>query len=419
VSGRGGRGFTLVEVLIGAAVSLVVIGIVSGTFLAQQRALQALDLAREAGNSARDAMLSIQDSLGRAGYGIDPRYAFDFRNYSCPTWTAAAPCRDSIGAPDELVFVTRDPGYYWAGAPTSTIQGCDPSVPCTGHAWQVLGFDANHVTVNARSGDTFLQGQLLEIACAKGTNPTMGRVATTAKAASAGALQLTLDGTVAGNPYRTNLGAGHDACFDGAGVPPGANASPGVSAFFVNLYRYHVASVNGEPWLMLDRGLDYNQNGTTAEKLAGGGAPDVADEIPIARGVEDMQVSYLLRPSATGIAAPDSGGDWIVGDRPGTVEEPDPTATAPVQSASDTDPARFTLHPANVRAVRIQLTVRSFRQDVTQPTPWAGDPATPPGSASVENRNDYTAVALGRYRRFFSSAVVSMPNLSSKNPFIF
>src|SRR5437899_8228041 len=143
-------------------------------------------------------------------------------------------------------------------------------VPALGVAWQVLGFDATHVTVDAQSGDTFLKGQLLELTCAKGTNPTMGRVATTAKAASAGALQLTLDAAVAGNPYRTNLAAGHDPCFDGGGAAPNANAAVGVSAFFVNRFRFHVATVNGEPWLMLDRGLDYNQNGTTAEKLASG-----------------------------------------------------------------------------------------------------------------------------------------------------
>jgi len=215
--------------MIGAAVALVVIGIVTATFIAQQRALQALDLAREASNAGRDAMLSMQETLGGAGYGVDPRFAFDFRSYSCPNWTAATPCRDSINGPDEIVFVVRDPDYYWAGAPSSPIQGCDPSAPCTGHAWQVLGFDATHVTVDARSGDTFLKGQLLEIACAKGTNPLMGRVAATARAASAGALQLTLDAAVAGDPYRTNLGAGHDACFDGGGVPPGANAAAGAS----------------------------------------------------------------------------------------------------------------------------------------------------------------------------------------------
>ena len=411
-------GFTLLEVMIGAAIALVVIAIVSATFLSQQKALQALDLAREANSAARDAMLSMQETIGRAGYGVDPRYVFDFRNYSCPTWSAAAPCRDSITGPDEIVFVTRDPDYYWAGTPSSAIQGCDPSAPCTGHAWQVLGFDATHVTVAARSGDTFLQGQVLEMTCAKGSNPTMGRVNATVTAGAAGPLQLTLDAAVAGNPYLTNLGAGHDACFDGGGAPPAANAAPGVSAFLVNRYRYHIATINGDPWLMLDRGVDFNQNGTTAERLPSG-TPDTGDEIPIAHGVEDMQIAYELRPSTTGIAAPDNGGDWIVADTPGTVEEPDPTATAPLQTTDSTDPARYTLHPANIRAVRIHLTVRSLRPDVTQPGTWTGDPASESGAASIENRNDFTGVVPGRYRRYFSSVAVAVPNLSSRNPFIF
>jgi len=412
------KGFTLIEVMVGAAVALVVIGIVTSTFLSQQRSMQALDLSREASNGARDAMLSMQETIGRAGYGIDPRFAFDLRNYNCPAWTAATPCRDSITGPDEIVFVTRDARYYWAGNPSNTIQGCDPSATCTGHAWQVLGFDANHVTVNANANDTFLKGQVVEFACAKGGSPTMGQVAATAKAAAAGALQITLETAVAGNPYKTNLGAGHDGCYDGSGAAPNANAAPGTSLFFVERYRYHVATVNGEPWLMLDRGLDFNQNGITPEALAAG-TPDTSDEIPIARGVEDLQIAYLLRPSTTGIAAPDNGSDWVVGDTEGALEEPDPTAVAPLQATADTDAARFTLHPANVRAVRVHITVRSIRRDVVQPATWQGDLAVPAGTTGIENRNDFTAIALGRYRRFFSSVVVGAPNLGSKDPFIF
>jgi type IV pilus assembly protein PilW len=426
VTPRASRGFTLVEVLIGAAVALMVIGIVMATFLSQQRALQALDLSREAGNAARDAMLSMQGTIVRAGYGIDPKFAFDFRNYSCPGWTAAAPCRDKINGADEIVFVSRDANYFWNGQLTDTVQGCTGG-NCSGHAWQVLGFDATHVTLNANAGDRFLKGQVLQFVCANGRNPTMGRVSTTAVANAAGALQLTLDASLGTLPapstdpvdaYRANIGAGHNACFDGGGVAPTANAAAGVSAFLVNRYRYHIATINGEPWLMLDRGLDFNQNGTTAEVVTGG-TPDIADEIPIAHGVEGMQISYLLRP-ATGFAAPDNGGDWIIGNTPGTIEEPDPTITpAPTQSLADTDPSRFTMHPANIRGVRIRLTVRSLRQDITQPTPWAGDPAVAAGSTSIENRNNFTAVVLGRYRRFFSSVTVTTLNMNSKDPFVF
>src|SRR5439155_476223 len=249
---RPPRGFTLIEVTVGAAVALIVIGIVTATFLSQQRSMQALDLSREASSAARDAMLSMQQTIGRAGYGIDPRYAFDFRSYGCPNWTAAAPCRDKINGPDEIVFVSRDPNYYWAGTPSSTISGCDPSAPCTGRAWQVKGFDATHVTVAANAGDRFLKGQIVQIACAQGRSTTM--------------------------------------------------------------------------------------------------------------------------------AAPDNGTDWVIADTPGVIEEPDPTLPAPAQNTADTDPIRYNLHPANIRGVRIRLTMRSLRQDITQPMPWAGDPAVAAGS---------------------------------------
>ncbi|OLD51118.1 MAG: hypothetical protein AUI42_00110 [Actinobacteria bacterium 13_1_40CM_2_65_8] len=404
---RPPRGFTLIEVTVGAAVALIVIGIVTATFLSQQRSMQALDLSREASSAARDAMLSMQETIGRAGYGIDPRYAFDFRTYSCPSWSAAAPCRDNVNGPDEIVFVSRDPNYYWAGTPSSLIAGCDPSAPCIGHAWQVTAFTTTTVTVAANAGDRFLKGQIVQMVCSQGRNPTMGRIAGNQTAGAAGNFQLTLDPIVAGNPYRANIPASADPCFNYAGV----------TLFLVNRYRYHVATINGDPWLMLDRGLDFNQNGTTPEVVSGG-TPDIADEIPIAHGVEDMQIAYLLRPSTT-IAAPDNGADWVIGDRPGTIEEPDPTVTAPQQNTPDTDPLRYNLHPANIRGVRIRLTIRSLRQDITQPTPWAGDPAVAAGSTSIENRNDFTAVTLGRYRRFFSSVSVTTPNLNSKNPFIF
>jgi type IV pilus assembly protein PilW len=420
VTRRLPRGFTLIEVTVGAAVALIVIGIVTATFLSQQRSLQALDLSREASNAARDSLLSMQETIGRAGYGIDPRYAFDFRSYSCPSWTAANPCRDRINFPDEIVFVSRDPNYYWSGSPSSIVAGCDPSAPCTGHAWQVKAFDLTHVTVAANAGDTFLKGQLVLMACAQGKNPTMGRVNTTVTASSSTDLQLTLDTPPGSDPYRTNIPNTHDACFN----------NPGVSMFFVSRYRYHIATISGEPWLMLDRGLDYNRNGTTAE-VGASGTPDTADEIPIARGVEGMQIAYLLRPSSTGVAAPDNGADWVIGNTPGIIEEPDPTVTAPVSAwnpsipapgpiDADTAAVRFNLHPANIRGVRIRLTVRSLRQDIIQPSSWFGDPATPPdGSTSIENRNDFTAVTLGRYRRFFTSVSVATQNLSSKDPFIF
>ncbi len=403
MNARKHRGFTLIELFVGMAVGLLVIGVVMGTFLSQQRSLQALDLSRDASAAIRDSMLMLQETVGRAGYGIDPRYAFDLRNYNC---TSGGPgCRDKVDGPDELVFVERDPNYYWPGTTASPVQGCDPTAPCTGHAWQLVSYDMTipKITIAGRVGDQFLKGQVIQLMCAKGVStPLMGTVATTvAPLASAANVDLTLMATSATNPYQANIPATHDTCYDGAGV----------SVFLVNRYRFHVATINGDPWLMLDRGLDYNKNTVTPENGA-----DVADEIPIGHGVEDFQVAYLLKPNPAGGTGPDNGGDWIVGDTPGTVEEPDPTTTPPQQSASDSDPSRYAnTNPANVRALRISIGVRSLSTDKNQPSPWLGEPMP-----LFENRNVVlTGSALGRYRRFQSQVVVATPNLNSKDPFVF
>ena len=410
------RGFTIIEVLVGAAVALLVIGIVMGTFLTQQRSLQAMDLSREASNGARDAMFSLQQSIGRAGYGVDPTVAFDFQYYNC----AAVPCRDSITAPDEMVFVERDPNYYWAGSPTSIVQGCttDTSAPCSGHAWPITEFtDSTHIKINATAGDTFLLGQVVLMTCPKGSQPTMGTVGATAKASSTGSLAITLVTPVAGNPYKTNVVSGAATCFGAVYGVSGAAA--GVSLFLVNRYRYFLTTVSGDPWLMLDRGLDYNQNGTTPENGA-----DPADYIPIARGAEDMQIAYLLRPppspwtgSGAAPTAPDlptGTGDWIFGNVAGTAEEPNPADTAPTQSTLDNDPLRYNRNPANIRGVRVRLSIRSLQRDQTVPN-FAGDSYP----ASIENRNDFTAITLGGFRRYQNSISVATPNMNSKDPFIF
>jgi type IV pilus assembly protein PilW len=416
-------GFTLIELMVGMLVALLVIGIVMSTFLSQQKSMQSLDLSRDASSASRDAMLSMQETVGRAGYGIDPRYAFDLRNYNCTNYTgattAANACRDKVNGTDELVFVERDPNYYWAGTPTSTTQGCgldsDPTSACFGHAWQVTAFSATSpysVTINARANDTFLVGQVVQITCAKGANATMGTVKTKAIATAAGAITIALLDPVTNNHYRDAIAAGHDTCFDGAGS---GTAAVGVSMFLVSRYRYFVGTFNGDPWLMLDRGLDFNQNGNTPEN-----GQDTADLIPIAHGVEGLQVSYLLRPDPSGVnTAPDNNTNWVLGDTAGTVEEPDPFAAAPLQNTADTDASRFSKHPANIRGVRMRLTVRSLLTDKTQGRSWPGDTAVLAPATAIENRNDFTAVALGRFRRFFTSVVAATPNLNSKDPFIF
>src|SRR5207244_1299986 len=294
-----------------------------------------------------------------------------------------------------------------------TIQGCTNDAtnpaPCSGHAWAVKEFtDATHIKIAANANDLFLPGQTVLLTCPKGTQPTMATVATRKAVTTAADVTIEFTAVLAGNPYKTNVVTGAEPCF---GTVYGANgAAAGVSMFLVNRYRYFITTLSGEPWLMLDRGLDYNQNGTTPENGA-----DPADWSPIAHGAEDMQIAYLLKPNPTPpLAAPDNGADWIIADTAGTVEEPDPSATAPTQDKIDTDPSRFTLHPANIRGVRVRLTVRSLLKDLSEPN-FPGD--TYP--ASIENRNDFTGIVPGGFRRYPTSISVATPNMNSKDTFIF
>ena len=405
------RGFTLIELMVGMTVALLVIGVVTATFLSQQRAIQALDLSRDASNAGRDAMLSMQEAIGRAGYGIDPRLAFDFKYYNCP----AQPCRDKINGPDEMVFVERDPNYYWSNSAATTVQGCDPTAPCAGHAWRVVSFvtASNTITIETHGGENFVKGQLIEVTCANGQNPLIGEVSS--YVSGTGTITLTVDAT---NPYKQMLPGG--SCYGNSGT----------SLFLVNRYHYHVVTISGDPWLMLDRGIDFNQNGTTPEN-----GNDLADEIPISHGLEGLQIAYLLQPppnpwtgSGAAPTAPDNGTDWVIGDSKGVQEEPSTTAAAPSQGASAVDPLRYNMSPANIRGVRLRLTARSILKDLTQPTGWAGDPYYPRCSGgtnctagyltTVENA-DSLGTPTGSFRRYFSSVSVATPNLNSKDPFIF
>jgi type IV pilus assembly protein PilW len=364
-------------------------------FLTQQRSVVALDLTRVANEASRDALLELETSLRRAGWGVDPRWAFDFRSYSC----LAVPCRDKINGPDEVVFVARNPNYQWLD---NGVGGCTTAGGCfTGKAWHG-SVSANKVTVTANAGDTFPMGTTLLVTCVNGTHATMARVAAPATATAAGSLDVTVKDSLGGNPYQENAWAafGADLCY--------TSTNPQPSIFLVDRFRYAVQTFNGIPWLVLDTGVDLNGNGTLPDD------GDLDDLIPIAKGVEDMQIAYTYIPGTLyGFAATDSNTNWIVGDVPGTLEEPDPTLTAPQYTTSSADASRFNLHPANVRGVRVTFSIRSLQTDQSQAATWTCDPLV-----LSENRTAQLA-SFGRLRRYTAGTSVSVRDMDSRNSFIF
>jgi hypothetical protein len=180
------------------------------------------------------------------------------------------------------------------------------------------------------------------------------------------------------------------------------------AVFLVDRYRYFIQSdASGTPWLMLDTGLDLNDNGTLP-------AGDAADLIPVAKGVEDMQVAYVLNSNSAPVAAPDSDTDWVIGDDAGssTPEEPLISASAPDYRTPTTDAARFSMSPANVRGVRVSLVLRSERSDQTRGKDWTGQPIP-----NAENRSG--ARPTGPWRRYTAETEVSVRNMDARLPFIF
>ena len=383
------RGFTLIEVLVGATISLLVVGLVLLTFIGQQRSFQAMDLSRAAGRAERDTLLGMETSLRRAGWGIDPRYAFDFATYAC----SAVPCRDKVGAPDELVFVARNPNYRWRDNGAS---GCASVGGCyDGNAWGIKGVTATSVTVDTNAGDLFHKGRVLLAVCANGSNTTMATVAANVSTVAAAAGQAITVLPAAPDPYHQNQWT-VDPCFTQAGA----------TLFLVDRFRYAIVSYSGVPWLMLDTGLDLDQSGTI----------DANDLSPLAQGVEEMQVAYALNVgTAYGFAAPDSNRDWIVGNAPGLVEEPNPAAAAPTYQSASNAPERFNLHPANIRSVRITLGVRSVNPDPSQSSTWTGDDLL-----LSENRNTpANGTAVDKLRRFHTATSVYARDMESRSTFIF
>ncbi len=392
------RGFTLLELMVSMTIVLLGLGIATASFIDQNKSLQALDMAREANESTRDAMLQLESSLRVAGWGVDPRHAIDMQ-YQCAG--AGTACRVSISGPDQLAFVARNPAYRWlapgevtpdgASCPDTVTGGC-----YAGNAWPIQAVDTaaspKTVTVTLPTGTVLERGRVVLATCESGQKPVM----------------LTLSERYEGDGTQVELVPAAPASpalpYNDPDKLEGCHLNGGL--FMVDRSRYLVQDVTvagrTTPWLMLDTGLDLNDDD----------AIDAKDYVPIARNVVDLQVAYILQPVA-GETAPDSDTDWIVGNERGAaLEGLDLTKDAPDYESTNDSPARRTLHPANVRGVRVSLTLRSSRSDARMPQDWAGDAL--PG---FENRNGTVSVA--GHRLYTVQTEITLRNMDSRSPFTF
>jgi type IV pilus assembly protein PilW len=327
------RGYSLIEL----AVSLVVAAILAAGAFAlltqQQRALQNTSADRAMQETVRSALGELGVSLRRAGFAVEPPRAFDFDTYQCAG--GAVLCRDRVDASDEIVFYARDPGFkaQLASAPS-----------------------ASQLVITGGLQSPLHRGQILQVMCASASDSTYVTVSQKVAAnwvPPAAPPVTTAIPLAADTGSFPNQGSRLDtagSCFQ--------TASANVRVYRVDRFRYFVASfadpetAAGRPYLMLDRGL-----------LDDDGTPRVE---PVAPDVEDVQFEYVFVTPATNV--PRTVGA-VSGTRlanaPASV---DLAAAAPAYDARNNDPTRATNHPANIRAVRVHVVVRSPGTDITKRT---------------------------------------------------
>lgn len=383
------RGFTLVELLMTAAVASIAIAAAFGSFIAQHRTLQGQEASRHLQQSMRATSGFLERVVRRAGWGIEPFFALDFDRYPAQPCNGPAVCpRDSTTGPDSLVFYARNPFYVLTEAGT-----------LSGNAWEFLGATETDLKIEAREGDTFAAGQILMVMCSDATASAFVTLQSGAVADADGELFLSLRPGVAGDPFLGQSLLESVECFE-------AGAGDGTAVFLLDRYHLFVRSYRDGashpiPWLMLDTGTDTN----------GDAQVDENDWLPVVEGVEDLQISYLMNSSEE-YAAPDSDGDWIFGNAEGVQEEPDRTAVAPRYAQAVFAPERYTGHPANVRAMRIGVTLRS-RADADDVGTGSEAPAR------WGNRSESSLPEADKFRRLSFSLVVNTPNMASRAQFLF
>jgi type IV pilus assembly protein PilW len=171
---------------------------------------------------------------------------------------------------------------------------------------------------------------------------------------------------------------------------------------------------------MLHRGLDAN----------GDGSIDAADATPIAVGIEQLQVAYILNTldkSAPPLVGVDGTVPWGESWSTGV-----PETDRPRFEDAYSSPRRLGSHPANIRQVRLTLVARSTQADTQRPgddvlTPGASGsegPALPSGAAwrQLENLGTTPAAAFdprgGGFTRAVLREAIAPKNLLMRSQFI-
>lgn len=299
---RRQRGFTLIELMVGSAVTFLTVLAVSAAFLGYTQSFYTQAGIRGGQASLRQTHMMVVRNLRMAGYGMEPPLAFDFPD----DWS-----RDSLGSvnrSDRLVFRMRDPAFNSFASSLS----------------------AGSISLSKALPETLRRGQIVQVVCPGALAWTYAQLSADA---SKGATGLSLEAATGKFPRLNDF---NPTCF-GAGA-----GGLSVYVFKIDVYDYSIQLIDedgnpgtpGRPYLFRRHGL--------AE-----GDPVASFGEPVAEDIEAMRVSFLR-----------GDGSFFIPTKYDDAAHPAPGYDTPLDDAK-----RNNDNPANIRAVVIGLVARSSTRD--------------------------------------------------------
>jgi type IV pilus assembly protein PilW len=370
------RGFTLLELLITAAISGFVITGISMAFISQAQQYQAHAGRRGTQSSARQGLHFIETQLRLAGFGVDPGMAISAFDSFDPAALAKG-----TDFPDGIAIHYRDPMFN-----------------------RTVLKDGNVITIQAGGGftETVYKGQAVLLMC-PGARRYGYFVVNQTVLKDTFTLDIDPNPVLADSPvsgpgkhFRDNLSATPLAgCFSDGSL---------LSMVMINRYAFYVDSFDSDgrtntpgetPYLMLHRGLD----------VTGDGRIDKQDAAPLSAGVEQLQIAYMthaVRPEAEffvlrtpqvlgvrGVVFPDAphwGDEWrdaeladvALGIPPYVTDKRGWWKLMAYENAFRNKP-----YPGNIAQVRVSVVSRSTHTDPGR----VGDEMNPANAASDTDPN--------------------------------
>ena len=332
---RARSGFTLLELLVGTATTTIILAAVAMSFVGIQGSYQTESRIKVAVEGLRTATHFIEQRVRMAGYGIDPRFAFDFNAAVLPGQTKSNhalvfPKGEPRSVTDDLAFRYRDAAYLRRG--------------------RFMGA-AGLQLESGTFGVDLHKGQRLIVSCNNGKKYLVLRVNTGGVSQNLGASSnFTVDPALSSiTPDETCL------------TKAGALDAPYI--MLMHEVRLRIMDLEGRPFLMAFRGLD---------------ELNMDNAVPLVADVESFQVAYLMnRPPQDGpnallppVDVSSAEPNWVLGDvgsaeRDRFPEPRDPLKPEPQYKDPYDAAIRYSRHPANIRAVRLTVSLRSTAREAS------------------------------------------------------